>query len=38
VTPPLPVRPPAQPEPTYKVEDQPKHIVPALSPDDPDYF
>ncbi len=40
--PPRPVVPPSVapvvPEPAYKVEEAAKHITPALSPDDPDYF
>jgi ubiquinone biosynthesis protein COQ4 len=33
-----PAPPPQPPEPTYKVEEPAKHVTPALSPDDPDYF
>ena len=33
-----PAAPAQPPEPTYKVEEPAKHVTPALSPDDPDYF
>ncbi len=32
------IPPVAPPEPAYKVEEPAKHVTPALSPDDPDYF